>query len=102
MSKNNFINDNNYTTSKINFFFNQGKSKIFIRNYFLQKGIDKDIVNKTFEDFEELNENWETESAKIFARKKRFSILDNKEKSLSKFARAGFSFEISKKILDNL
>ena len=46
------------------------------------------------------NNSWELESAKIFAKKKR--ILERNEsyeKKLAKMARAGFSYDICKKIL---
>ena len=103
LEKNNFINDYNYTLSKIALFFHQGKSRMYIKSYFQEKRIDKDIIDKTFEKFEEENSNWEIESAKIFAKKKRLSkYIDDKEKSLAKLARAGFNYEISKKILENL
>ena len=103
LEKNNYINDANYAYSKIHLFFAQGKSKIFIQNYFYQKGIDKNIIAKTFENFQIENSNWEIESAKIFAKKKRLSKYANdKERGLSKLARAGFSYEISQKILGNI
>ena len=101
LEKNNFINDDNYVSTKINFFFQQGKSKIYIKNYFIQKGIDGEIINNNLEIFENQNQNWELKSAEIFARKKRLSSSNNEEKNLSKLARAGFNYEISKKILDN-
>lgn len=103
LEKNNYINDYSYTNSKINTFFHQGKSKIFIKSYFIQKGIDKTVIDKTFESFEDQNNNWEISSAKTFARKKRLmNLSDNKEKNLSKLARAGFSYETSIKILNDL
>ena len=102
LEKNNLINDYNYISSKFDLFFHQGKSKIFIKSFFQQKGIEKDVIDKTFETFEKNNSNWEAESAKIFAKKKRLSNDKDKEKNLSKLARAGFNFEISKKILEDL
>ena len=103
LEKNNYLNDNNYAYSKIGLFYIQGKSKIFIQNYFYLKGIDKDIINKTFEKFQIENYNWEIESAKIFAKKKRLSkYIDNEEKCLSRLARAGFSYDISREILNDL
>ena len=103
LETNNYINDYNYTTSKINTFFHQVKSKIFIKSYFIQKGIDQNVIDETFENFEIKNNNWEILSAKTFARKKKFTNLsDNKEKNLSKLARAGFSYEISIKTLSDL
>ena len=102
LEKNNLINDYNYISSKFDLFFHQGKSRIFIKSFFQQKGIEKDVIDKTFETFEKNNSNWEAESAKIFAKKKRLSNDKDKEKNLSKLARAGFNFEISKKILEDL
>ena len=102
LEKNNLINDYNYISSKFDLFFHQGKSRIFIKSFFQQKGIEKDVIDKTFETFEKNNSNWEAESAKIFAKKKRLSKDKDKEKNLSKLARAGFNFEISKKILEDL
>jgi SOS response regulatory protein OraA/RecX len=100
---NNLINDCNYTSSKFNFFFKQGKSKMFIKNYFQQKGIERNIIDKTFQKASEENYNWELESAKIFAKKKRLQkYINDKEKNLSKLARAGFNYEISRKTLEDL
>ena len=102
LEKNNLINDYNYTSSKFDLFLHQGKSRIFIKSFFQQKGIEKDVINKIFETYEKNNSNWESESAKIFAKKKRLANNKDKEKNLSKLARAGFNYEISKKILDDL
>ena len=102
LEKNNLINDYNYISSKFDLFFHQGKSRIFIKSFFQQKGIEKDVIDKAFETFEKNNSNWEAESAKIFVKKKRLSNDKDKEKNLSKLARAGFNFEISKKILEDL
>ena len=102
LERNNYLNDLNYIDSKINSFLYQGKSKIFMKNYFQQKGQEREIIDKSFERLDGENENWETESAKIFAKKKRFKNSTNQEKNLSKFARAGFSYEISKKILEDI
>lgn len=103
LEKKNYINDSHYVSSKISFFFYQGKSKIFIKSYLIQKGIEKNIIDKIFQEFEEVNYNWEIESAKIFAKKKKLSkYAIDKVKIFSKLARAGFSYEISKKIFDDL
>ena len=103
LESNNLINDDIYTSSKLNSFFYQGKSKMFIKNYLQQKGIEKDIIEQNFQNFEQENYNWEIESAKKFAKKKRLSNrIEDKQKSLSKLARAGFNYNISKKILEDL
>ena len=100
LEKNNFINDYNYATSKINLFISNGKSKIFIQNYLFKKGIDKKLSSEIFAELNEEDSNWEIKSAKTFARKKNLQKDNNDEKNLSKMARAGFSYEIAKKILE--
>ncbi len=96
------IDDTNYAQSKIYSLSLQGKSKIYIISYLMQKGIEKNMVEKTFKNFELKNPNWESESAKIFARKKRLGVKNsnNLEKDLAKMARAGFNYKIIKEILE--
>ena len=101
LEKNNLINDERYCNSKIESLSLRGKSKSFIFNYLLKKGIDKFKIQNNLNIFEKNNSNWELTSAKIFARKKK--IIESKnsyEKKLAKMARAGFSYEICKKILN--
>ena len=101
LEKNNFINDYNYATSKVNLFISNGKSKIFIQNYLFKKGIDEKLSSEIFAELNEEDSNWEIKSARTFARKKNFQKNNNNnEKNLSKMARAGFSYEIAKKILE--
>jgi len=102
LEKNNFINDQNFTYSKIKTYVSQGKSRIFIQKYLFKKGVSQNIISENLDELDNLNHNWEFESAKIFARKKRISNLNDQQKNLSKFARAGFSYKISKRILENL
>ena len=101
LEKNNFINDYNYATSKVNTLISNGKSKIFIKNYLFKKGIDENLSAEIFAQLNEEDSNWEIKSARIFARKKNFQKNNkNNEKNLSKMARAGFSYEIAKKIIE--
>ena len=103
LEKNKFIDDNNYAISKIRLFAMQGKSKGFIKSYLIQKGIENNILNKSLEQFEEVDPEWEKKSAKIFVRKKKLeNSNENKQKNLSKMARAGFSYDISKEILEKI
>ena len=99
---NKLIDDKNFAQSKIHSLSLQGKSRFFVKSYLLQKGIEKNMIEKTFENFELKNPNWESESAKIFARKKRLGVKhsNNPEKDLAKMARAGFNYKISKNILN--
>jgi SOS response regulatory protein OraA/RecX len=50
LESNKFINDENYTSSKIRVIARQGKSKACIKNYLIQKGIEK-------KEFVDLNPN---------------------------------------------
>ena len=101
LEENNLINDQRYCNSKIISLSIKGKSKNFIFNYLLKKGIDKFKIQDNLNLFEKDNNNWELNSAKIFARKKKIiESNDSYEKKLTKLARAGFSYEICKKILN--
>ena len=99
---NRLIDDKNFTQSKIYSLSLLGKSKISIISYLIQKGIEKNLIEESFENFELKNPNWESESAKIFARKKRLGVKhsNNLEKDLAKMARAGFNYKIIKEILE--
>ena len=98
---NKLIDDKNFAQSKIHSLSLQGKSKISIISYLVQKGIEKNLIEETFKNLELKNPNWESESAKIFARKKRLGVKhsNNLKKDLAKMARAGFNYKIIKEIL---
>ena len=101
LEKNKFIDDDRYSSTKILSLSNSGKSKSFIFNYLIKKGVNKSHIQNNFQIFEESNNNWELNSAKLFAKKKNLlESSDSYEKKLSKMARAGFSYEICKVILN--
>ena len=100
LEKNNFIDDDRYSSIKTLSLSKLGKSKKFIYNYLIKKGIDKTQIQKNLNLMENNNKDWELDSAKIFVKKKR--LLEKNEiyeKKLAKMARAGFSYDICKKIL---
>ncbi len=99
---NKLIDDKNFTQSKIDSLSLQGKSKISIISHLVQKGIEKNLIEESFENLELKNPYWEFESAKIFARKKRLGIKysSNFERDLAKMARAGFHYSLIKKTLE--
>ena len=87
LEKNNLINDERYCNSKIESLSLRGKSKSFIFNYLLKKGVDKFKIQNNLNTFEKNNSNWELTSAKIFARKKKIIESNNSyEKKLAKMA----------------
>ena len=97
---NNLINDENFSSSKINSLSRAGKSKKFIINYLIKKGISKNQIDNNLDEFQYKNTDWELKSAELFAKKKNLlNSNDDYEKRLAKMARAGFSYEICKKIL---
>ncbi len=101
LEQNNLINDNNFSSLKINSLSKVGKSKRFIINYLIKKGINKNQISNDLEEFQLNNTDWELKSAELFAKKKNLhNSKDTYEKKLAKMARAGFSFEICKKILN--
>ena len=102
LENNKLIDDKNFAQSKIHSLSLQGKSKISIISYLVQKGIEKNLIEETFKNLELKNPNWESESAKIFARKKRLGIKhsNNLENDLAKMARAGFDYQTSLKVLE--
>jgi len=96
----NLINDQVFVESKIQSLQYQVKSKNYIKQYLLQKGIDKQLIEEQISLFYENNKNLEKENALKFAKKR--NLLDNDQdyqKKLSKMARAGFSYDIAKEIL---
>ena len=100
LEKLNLINDQIFVESKIQSLQYQAKSKSYIKQYLLQKGIDKQIIEDQISLFYENNKNLEKENALKFAKKR--NLLDSEQdyqKKLSKMARAGFSYDIAKEIL---
>ena len=100
LEKLNLINDQVFVESKIQSLQYQAKSKNYIKQYLLQKGIDKQLIEEQISLFYENNKNLEKENAIKFAKKR--NLLDNDQdyqKKLSKMARAGFSYDIAKEIL---
>ena len=100
LEKNKFIDDDRYSSTKIFSLSNSGKSKNFIFNYLIKKGVSKSQIQNNFNLMQQDNDNWELESAKIFTKKKKLlEKNESYEKKLAKMARAGFSYDICKKIL---
>ena len=100
LEKLNLISDQVFVESKIQSLQYQAKSKNYIKQYLLQKGIDKQLIEEQISLFYENNKNLEKDNALKFAKKR--NLLDNDQdyqKKLSKMARAGFSYDIAKEIL---
>ena len=70
LENNKLIDDKNFTQSKIHSLSLQGKSKISIISYFVQKGIEKNLIEESFENLELKNPNWEKSLQKYLQEKK--------------------------------
>jgi len=100
LEKLNLINDQVFVESKIQSLQYQAKSQNYIKQYLLQKGIDKQLIEEQISLFYENNKNLEKENALKFAKKRNLINKDQDyQKKLSKLARAGFSYDIAKEIL---
>ena len=100
LEKLNLINDKVFVESKIHSLQYQAKSKNYIKQYLLQKGIEKQLIEDQISLFYQNNKNLEKENALKFAKKR--NLINNDQdyqKKLSKMARAGFSYDIAKEIL---
>ena len=75
LEKLNLINDQVFVESKIQSLQYQAKSKNYIKQYLLQKGIDKQLIEEQISLFYENNKNLEKENALKFAKKR--NLLDN-------------------------
>ena len=102
LQKENIINDEKFANSIAFNYAQTGKSKKFIKFKLLQKGINIDDINNALQNLEEENPDFEIQSAIHFARKKKlgkFGNSLNKKNDLSKMARAGFNYDIIKKVI---
>ena len=94
------LNDEVFSESKINSLLMQAKSKNYIKQYLIRKGVNNKLADDQISIFYKKNLNLEKENALKFARKKNLlNDNENYDKKLSKMARAGFSYEIAKEIL---
>ena len=101
LEKNNLLSDKRYSLSKISSLSRTGKSKNFIFSYLIKKGINKNEIQINFEEFQQINKDWELDAAKLFAKKKKIlESSDSYQKKLAKMARAGFSYDICKNVLN--
>lgn len=99
------LNDETYAQGKINSLRRSGQSTKSVIQKMQVKGINQEMTQEMLRKFEDRDENSELNAALIFARKKRIGPYTNFEKEfdytkqLAAMARAGFSYEISAKII---
>lgn len=103
--RSNLLNDETYAYGKISSLRRLGQSKQSVLQKMQMKGINSELIDCTLQKIDGQNENCEFDVALIFAKRKKIGPFSsvNKEvdhkKQLAMFARAGFSYDISIKIL---
>ena len=105
-----YIDDKKFTENKIEKYINLGKSKKYIIFNLKNYGINNSIIEDCLDDFFNSKNDNNLKAAIIFARKKSIGPFYKKttgsspEKLFNKwfgsFARAGFNYDISKKVLN--
>ena len=105
------INDESYAFSKVRSLRAKGHSRRMIQYKLMQKGLTTDQIDQAMQkyrhDTEENAAEIERRAAEKYARKKRFGPFrmppdpERYKKDMAAMARAGFSYETVKKILDS-
>ncbi len=102
-----YISDKFYSESKAKNLIKKGSSINKIKNYLISKGIKDKFIKDTIDQIINNNEDQDFYSAIKTCKKKRIGPsrdVDNRllfyKKDISILARSGFSFDISKKVLD--
>ena len=107
LEKNKLISDKFYSDAKSRSFVKRGYSLRKIRNYLIQKGIESNYIQESISKIISNNSEQDFFSAIKLCKKRR--IGPNREegnrsifykKDISILARSGFSYEISKKVLE--
>ena len=101
------LNDRTYARAQITTLRRRGKSTRYIQNHLTGKGLSADHISAAlFHYAEEHSDDQGDETAALtFARKKKIgpyrgSKEKNAQKELSSLARAGFSYDIARKIIE--
>ena len=107
LEKNSLVNDELYSDSKARSFLRRGYSLNKINQSLRNKGIEGDIVKKSIEKIKENNIEPDFVSALKLCKRRRIGPLRpnaNREifykKDMGILARSGFSFQMSKRVLD--
>ena len=107
LEKNNLLSDKYYSDAKSKAYLRRGYSLNKIRYSLLQKGIDQKYIKQSISQIKENETDPDFFSAIKICKKRRIGpnrIEDNRrlfyKKDISILARAGFSYETSKKVLE--
>ncbi len=107
LEKSKFINDKFYSESKAKSLIQRGSSINKIRNYLMNKGIGEKYIKNTIDQIQTNNEDQDFFSAIKICKKKRIGPNRDEanrelfyKKDIGVLARAGFDFEVSRRVMD--
>ena len=107
LEKTKFINDKFYSKAKAKNLIKKGSSINKIRNYLFSKGIEDKYIKDAINEIRENNSDQDFFSAIKICKKRRIGPCRDEnnrslfyKKDISILARSGFSYEISKRVLD--
>lgn len=102
------VNDTEYALTRTFSLHRSGKSERVIRGTLKQKGVGEDDINAALDALrEEKGDSLELEAAIAYARRRRFGPYrtskpdeDKMRRELASFARAGFGYQLARKIIE--
>ena len=107
LEKSKFINDKFYSESKAKSLIQRGSSINKIRNYLMNKGIGEKYIKNTIDLIKINNEDQDFFSAIKICKKKRIGPNRDEanrglfyKKDIGVLARAGFDFEVSRRVME--
>ena len=102
------IDDELYARSRVRSFLRSGNSRAKIIQKLLAKGISRDLIDRILADLGEEMDDSELFAAAGYVRRRRFGPFsaraadeDKRQKEMASMARAGFSFELSRRVLES-
>ncbi|MCI5060484.1 MAG: recombination regulator RecX [Alphaproteobacteria bacterium] len=100
-----FLDDEAYLRGMVNSLRRRGQSSRAIQAKLTQKGFTQEQILKALQAYDDENESGEIVFALLLARKKKIGPFDETEKytpdkALAILARAGYSYDIAKKVLE--
>jgi regulatory protein len=109
LEKSQFINDQTYADMRAGSLHRRGTSQRILKMKLKEKGLSEDTITKALETLsaENESENLERDAAIALAKRRRLGPWrlpekrsDTKDKDLASLARAGFSYDLAKEIIE--
>ncbi len=101
------LNDAAYARARAESLHRRGNSARMIRSKLRQKGVAQDVIGLALEALGEDAAETELAAAAAYARRRRFGpyaarkpSADQREKQLASLSRAGFSYDVARRVLD--